>query len=92
MSSFKAYRLIVVPQLLRVVFHPLSNQMVWSVLMTSTGVIVGLNNDLTGVTQDLNVRTFRTFEFFAIAAALYYVIAKVIVIGARGLGWRLFRY
>ena len=92
MSSFQAYRMIVVPQLLRVVFHPLSNQMVWSVLMTSTGVVVGLNNDLTGVTQDLNVRTFRTFEFFALAAALYYMIAKVIVIGARGLGWRLFRY
>lgn len=92
MTPFQAYRMIVVPQLLRVVFHPLTNQMVWSVLMTSTGVVVGLNNDLTGVTQDLNVRTFRTFEFFALAAALYYLIAKVIVIGARGLGWRLFRY
>lgn len=92
MSNFQAYRMIVVPQLLRVVFHPLTNQMVWSVLMTSTGVVVGLNNDLTGVTQDFNVRTFRTFEFFALAAAMYYVIAKVIVIGARGLAWRLFRY
>lgn len=92
MSAFQAYRLIVVPQLLRVVFHPLSNQMVWSVLMTSAGVVVGLNNDLTGVTQELNVRTFRTFEFFAMAAALYYLIAKVIVVGARIIGWRLFRY
>ncbi|NWC27231.1 amino acid ABC transporter permease [Pseudomonas tolaasii] len=92
MSAFQAYRLIVVPQLLRVVFHPLSNQMVWSVLMTSAGVVVGLNNDLTGVTQELNVRTFRTFEFFAMAAALYYLIAKAIVIGARIVGWRLFRY
>ncbi|KAF1019068.1 MAG: Octopine transport system permease protein OccM [Pseudomonas sp.] len=92
MSAFQAYRLIVVPQLLRVVFHPLSNQMVWSVLMTSAGVVVGLNNDLTGVTQELNVRTFRTFEFFALAAALYYLIAKAIVVGARIVGWRLFRY
>lgn len=92
MSAFQAYRLIVVPQLLRVVFHPFSNQMVWSVLMTSAGVVVGLNNDLTGVTQELNVRTFRTFEFFAMAAALYYLIAKAIVIGARIVGWRLFRY
>lgn len=92
MSAFQAYRLIVVPQLLRVVFHPLSNQMVWSVLMTSAGVVVGLNNDLTGVTQELNVRTFRTFEFFAMAAALYYLIAKAIVVGARIVGWRLFRY
>ncbi|MDH4555653.1 amino acid ABC transporter permease [Pseudomonas sp. BN417] len=92
MSAFQAYRLIVIPQLLRIVFYPLSNQMVWAVLMTSLGVIVGLNNDLTGVTQDFNVRTFRTFEFFALAAVLYYLIAKVIVLAARILGWRLFRY
>ncbi len=41
--------MIIVPQLLRIVFHPLSNQMVWAVLMTSLGVTVGLNNDLTGL-------------------------------------------
>ncbi len=92
MSAFQAYRLIVVPQLLRVVFHPLTNQMIWSVLMTSTGVIVGLDSDLSGVTQNFNVLTYRTFELFSIAAVLYYLIAKVIVLGARGLGWRLFRY
>ncbi|MBU1329823.1 MAG: amino acid ABC transporter permease [Gammaproteobacteria bacterium] len=92
MSAFQAYRMIVVPQLLRIVFYPLTNQMVWAVLMTSLGVIVGLNNDLTGVTQDYNVKTFRTFEFFAIAAVLYYLIAKAIVAVARLLAWRLFRY
>ncbi len=92
MSAFLSYRTIVVPQLLRVVFHPLTNQMVWSVLMSSLGVVVGLDNDLTGVTQNFNVLTYRTFELFSIAAVLYYLIAKVIVLGARGLGWRLFRY
>ena len=92
MSAFQAYRLIIVPQLLRIVFHPLSNQMVWAVLMTSLGVIVGLNNDLTGITQDFNVKTFRTFEYFAIAAVLYYLIAKTIVLVARLMAWRLFRY
>jgi polar amino acid transport system permease protein len=83
MSAFQAYRMIIVPQLLRIVFYPLSN---------SLGVIVGLNNDLTGVTQDYNVKTFRTFEYFAIAAALYYLIAKAIVAVARLMAWRLFRY
>ncbi|HEY3049633.1 MAG TPA: amino acid ABC transporter permease [Polaromonas sp.] len=92
MSALQAYRLIVVPQLLRIVFYPLTNQMVWAVLMTSLGVIVGLNNDLTGVTQDYNVKTFRTFEFFALAAVIYYAIAKVIVLAARLMAWRLFRY
>ncbi|ANF56772.1 amino acid ABC transporter permease [Halotalea alkalilenta] len=92
MSAFQAYRMIVFPQLLRIVYHPLTNQMVWAVLMTSLGVIVGLNDDLTGVTQNYNVRTFRTFEFFAIAAVLYYLITKIIVLVARLLAWRLFRY
>lgn len=92
MSAAQAWRLVVVPQLLRVVFPPLTNQMVWAILMTSLGVTVGLNTDLTGVTQDLNVRTFRTFEFFAIAAVLYYALAKLVVLLARLLSWRLFRY
>ena len=92
MSAWQAYRMIIVPQLLRIVFYPLTNQMVWAVLMTSLGVVVGLNNDLTGVTQEYNVKTFRTFEYFALAAVLYYLIAKLIVGLARLLSWRLFRY
>lgn len=92
MSAFQAWRLIVVPQLLRIVFPQLTNQMVWSVLMTSLGVTVGLNADLTGVTQELNVRTFRTFEFFAIAAVMYYALAKIVILLARLVSWRLFRY
>ena len=79
-SAFEAFRLIVLPQMFRVVFHPMTNQMVWAILMTSLGVVVGLNTDLTGVTQDLNVLTFRTFEYFAIAAVLYYLIAKVVTL------------
>ena len=92
LSGFQAYRLIVVPQLLRIVFYPMTNQMVWAILMTSLGVVVGLNDDLTGVTQAYNVLTFRTFEFFAIAAVLYYLIAKGVILLARLLAWRLFRY
>lgn len=92
MSAFQTYRLIVVPQLLRIVFFPLTNQMVWAVLMTSLGVVVGLNNDLTGVTQEYNTLTFRTFEFYTLAAVIYYAIAKIIVLAARLMSWRLFRY
>ncbi len=92
MSAFQTFRLIVVPQLLRIVFYPLTNQMVWAVLMTSLGVVVGLTNDLTGVTQSYNSLTFRTFEYFAIAAVIYYLIAKFIILMARLMAWRLFRY
>ncbi|KFB09032.1 amino acid ABC transporter permease [Nitratireductor basaltis] len=92
MGQAKAFRLIVLPQMLRIAFLPTTNQMVWAILMTSLGVTVGMSTDLTGVTQDLNSRTFRTFELFALAAVLYYAIAKAVMLGARLLAWRLFRY
>ena len=92
MSAPQAFRLIVLPQLFRTVFHPMTNQMVWAILMTSLGVVVGLNSDLTGITQELNVRTFRTFEFFVLAAAIYYLITKFVTLSARLVASRLFRY
>jgi His/Glu/Gln/Arg/opine family amino acid ABC transporter permease subunit len=91
-NAVDSFRLIVLPQMFRAVFHPMTNQMVWAILMTSIGMFVGLNTDLTGITQELNARTFRTFEFFALAAAIYYVIAKIVTGGARLIAWRLFKY
>jgi len=92
MSSLQAFRLIVLPQMLRVAFLPMTNQMVWAILMTSLGVTVGMNTDLAGVTQELNARSFRTFEFFAIAAVIYYLIAKAVTLAARLIAWRMFCY
>jgi len=83
---------VVLPQMLRAVFHSMTNQMVWSILMTSLGVVVGLTSDLTGLTQQLNVVTYRTFEYFFVAACLYYLISKIFTVGARLLASRLFRY
>ena len=92
MTSVQAFRYIVLPQMLRIAFLPVTNQMVWAILMTSLGVTVGMNTDLAGITQELNARSFRTFEFFAIAAVIYYVIAKAVTLGARLLAARMFRY
>lgn len=92
MPRHQAFRLIVLPQMFRIAFLPTTNQMVWAILMTSLGVTVGMSTDLTGVTQDINARTFRTFELFALAAVIYYILAKIVVLGARALAWRLFRY
>lgn len=92
MTSLQSFRLIVLPQMLRVAFLPMTNQMVWAILMTSLGVTVGMNTDLAGVTQELNARSFRTFEFFALAAVIYYGIAKAVTLSAWLLAWRLFRY
>lgn len=92
LSAPGAFVHVVLPQMLRIAFLPISNQMVWAILMTSLGVTVGMNSDLYGVTQDLNALTFRTFELFALAAIIFYAITKVIQLGARLLSARLFRY
>ena len=92
MSSGQAFRYVVMPQMLRISFLPMTNQMVWAILMTSLGAVVALNTDLYGITSELNARTFRTFELFAIAAVIFYVITKIITLSARLLAARLFRY
>jgi His/Glu/Gln/Arg/opine family amino acid ABC transporter permease subunit len=92
MSAGKAFGYVVMPQMLRISFLPMTNQMVWAILMTSLGVVVAMNTDLYGVTSELNARTFRTFELFAIAAVIFYVITKIITLSARLLAARLFRY
>ncbi len=92
MGPVRAFWSVVMPQMFRISYPPMTNQMVWAILMTSLGITVGLASDLAGVTQGLNVKTFRTFEFFAMAAVLYYLIAKLVMLGARLIAWRLFRY
>ena len=87
-----AFRYVVLPQMLRIAFLPMTNQMVWAILMTSLGVTVGMNTDLYGVTQDLNALTFRTFELFALAAVIFYVMTKTVQFGARLIAARMFRY
>ena len=78
--------------MLRIAFLPITNQMVWAILMTSLGVTVGMNMDLAGVTQELNARSFRTFEFFALAAVIFYLMTKAVTLLARLMAARLFRY
>ncbi len=91
MTYAQAYLRIVIPQVLRIVYHPMTNQMVWSVLMSSLGMLVGFH-ELSGETQFLASKTFRIFEYFLVTAGIYYVIVKVILGCSRVIAWRLFRY
>lgn len=91
MTAFQAYTRIIIPQVLRIVYHPMTNQMVWAVLMSSLGMLVGFR-ELSGETQFFASRTFRIFEYFAVTAVIYYVIVKIILGVSRLLAMRLFRY
>lgn len=90
MTKFQTYRYIVIPQVLRKVYLPITNQMIWALLMTSLGTLVGML-ELTGKTDQLQSLSFRTFEFYFVTAAMYFVMAKIILLGSRIVGYRLFK-
>lgn len=89
-SSFSAYTHVVFPQLFKIVYFPYVNQLNWALLNSSLGMIIGLR-ELTGATQAAQSESFRTFEFFIIAALMYYIMSKLIEGGARLTFWRVFK-
>jgi len=90
MSTFQAYRYIILPQMFRRVYHPMTNQFVWSILMSSLGILVGMS-ELSGETQRLQSLSFRTLEFFIVAAVLYYLITKLVLLSSMLISRKLFR-
>lgn len=90
MNSFQVYRYIILPQMLRRIYHPMTNQFVWSILMSSLGILVGMS-ELSGTTQRLQSLSFRTLEFFIVAAVMYFIITKLVLFGSSLLSRRLFR-
>ena len=79
----QAFRLIILPQLLRVVFPSLGNQVISVVLGSSVASVIGVP-ELTYETLSIGSITFRYFELFVLAALAYIVAAQAI-----NLLWRL---
>lgn len=79
MNGFQVYRYIILPQMFRRMYYPMTNQFVWSILMSSLGILVGMN-ELSGETQRLQSLSFRTIEFFVVSALIYYVMTKFILL------------
>lgn len=90
MNHFKVYRYVILPQMFRRIYHPMTNQFVWSILMSSLGILVGMN-ELSGETQRLQSSSFRTLEFFIMAAVMYYVITKVVLLTSSLIAKNLFK-
>jgi polar amino acid transport system permease protein len=90
MTLSQAYARIIIPQVMRIVYHPMTNQMVWSVLMSSLGMLVGFR-ELSGETQFMASKTYRIFEFFLVTAGIYYIMVKLILGGSKLLAWKLFK-
>jgi len=90
MGSIQIYRYIILPQMFRRIYHPMTNQFVWSILMSSLGILVGMN-ELSGETQRLQSLSFRTLEFFIVAAVMYFLITKFVLFSASLVSQKLFK-
>ena len=90
MNSFKVYRYVILPQMFRRIYHPMTNQFVWSILMSSLGILVGMG-ELSGETQRLQSTSFRTLEFFIVAAAMYFVITKLVLFASSLIAKKVFK-
>lgn len=90
MTGFQVYRYVILPQMFRRIYHPMTNQFVWSILMSSLGILVGMS-ELSGETQRLQSLSFRTLEFFIVAACLYYAITKLVLLAASMASKKLFK-
>jgi polar amino acid transport system permease protein len=83
-----AFRLVIFPQLLRVVFPALGNQVISVVLGSSVASVVGVP-ELTYETLSIGSITFRYFEIFVLAAVFYIVAAQAISLVWRAVGFAL---
>jgi polar amino acid transport system permease protein len=70
-------RLVVIPQVFRIVLPSLGNQIVSVVLGSAQASIIGVG-ELTYQTQSIGSATFRYFELFTIAALFYILCVQAI--------------
>ena len=70
----QVFRKIVLPQALRAVFAPLGSQFV--LLMLNSSIVAVISADeLTAAAQDIQSRTFRSFEVYIVTIAIYLVLS-----------------
>ena len=74
LHRLQTFRLVVLPQALRIIVPPLGSQFI--LLMLNSSVCSAISADeLTSAALDVQGRTFRAFEAFIIAAAIYFALS-----------------
>ena len=74
LHRLQAFRKIVLPQALRAVFAPLCSQFI--LLMLNSSIVSVISADeLTAAAQDIQSRTFRSFEVYIVTIGIYLVLS-----------------
>ncbi len=80
LHRLRIFRLIVLPQALRAVVPPLGSQFI--LLMLNSSVCSAISADeLTAAAQDVQSRTFRSFETYIVATGIYLVLSSLFSAG-----------
>lgn len=74
LRKLQVFRLIVMPQALRVIVPPLGSQFILLMLNSSIASAIAAD-ELTSAALNIQGRTFRAFESFIVAGAIYFVLS-----------------
>jgi polar amino acid transport system permease protein len=77
MTNLQAVRYVILPQALRLVIPPWSNELIYTLKYSSVAFIIGAP-ELMATGQIIASRNFRYFEVFLIVACIYLVCVLVI--------------
>lgn len=76
LRKLQVFRLIILPQALRVVFAPIGAQFILLMLNSSVVSIIAAQ-ELTAVANDIQSRTFRSFEVFMVVTVIYFILSML---------------
>lgn len=76
LHRLQAFRFIVLPQALRAVLPPLGSQFILLMLNSSIVSVISAE-ELTAVAQDIQSRTFRSFEAYIVALGIYFALSML---------------
>ena len=74
LRGLQIFRLVVLPQALRIVVPPLGSQFILLMLNSSVCSVISAD-ELTAMAQDVQARTFRPFEAFITVTLIYLVLS-----------------
>ncbi|MBV8651248.1 MAG: amino acid ABC transporter permease [Alphaproteobacteria bacterium] len=90
MTTWQTLRHVVFPQVFRTIYAPLGNQFIAVILASSLASVIAVE-DVASWMQTVGATSFRFFETFLVAAAVYLVMCQSVNLARIGIGRWLFR-
>ena len=89
-TAVQTFRHVVFPQVFRTIYAPLGNQVIAVILASSLASVIALN-EVASWMETVGSTSFRFFETFTVAAAVYIVLCQAVNLGRIAIGRLLFR-